>query len=431
MTIKRDFKRRVRLRQARTGESYVTARRHVLAGRPAGLATRDAEPDAAAPPSRDAPRAVPSSAAPARAFEVGDALRVIDGPFAAHSGTVEQVVADQRELVVALAVHGRTVSVALGVTQVEAAASQRGGGGDGGDRGGGGASGRGGGGDDRKPSSGISVVELVDVTEEARRVGLVCRVLMFPPLIDRIAPARVLRRLRDVLIATAGDRATARLSRLALTGQVPPPRQRAEVISIEHLRQFLQRARAGLSGTLDDGATLAFHIADGEELVPVMCALSARDTSIELSLIDGPLPERWATLSSVLTRAVDAGEALRRREIVEALTGDFSGQLWPIIPSRLPGPRLLVVHAGKRYPMTREPFVIGHNAEVCDLVLDDGAVSAEHAAVIVRNGGYYLKDLGSTEGVVHKGMRIDNKRIHEGDVFVIAGHELRFTFLDG
>ncbi len=35
MTVKRDLKRRVRLRQARTGESYVTARRHVVATRAA------------------------------------------------------------------------------------------------------------------------------------------------------------------------------------------------------------------------------------------------------------------------------------------------------------------------------------------------------------------------------------------------------------
>jgi hypothetical protein len=34
MTDHRDFKRRVRDRQARTGESYMTARRHVLAQRP-------------------------------------------------------------------------------------------------------------------------------------------------------------------------------------------------------------------------------------------------------------------------------------------------------------------------------------------------------------------------------------------------------------
>src|SRR5678816_3579619 len=46
MTAKRDLKRRVRQRQARTGESYVTARRRVLAarGQPDKRADADAEP---------------------------------------------------------------------------------------------------------------------------------------------------------------------------------------------------------------------------------------------------------------------------------------------------------------------------------------------------------------------------------------------------
>lgn len=44
MTAKKDLKRRIRARQAQTGESYTTARRHVLAARP------DPEPDSAPAP---------------------------------------------------------------------------------------------------------------------------------------------------------------------------------------------------------------------------------------------------------------------------------------------------------------------------------------------------------------------------------------------
>jgi len=59
---------------------------------------------------------------------------------------------------------------------------------------------------------------------------------------------------------------------------------------------------------------------------------------------------------------------------------------------------------------------------------DDGMVSRRHAAVLRRHGVHYLKDLGSTHGITYKGMRIDNKRIDEGDVFQIGDHELRFTY---
>src|SRR3569623_1517087 len=39
-----------------------------------------------------------------------------------------------------------------------------------------------------------------------------------------------------------------------------------------------------------------------------------------------------------------------------------------------------------------------------------------------------LKDVGSTNGIDYKGMRIDNKRIDEGDVFHLCDYELRFTY---
>ena len=54
----------------------------------------------------------------------------------------------------------------------------------------------------------------------------------------------------------------------------------------------------------------------------------------------------------------------------------------------------------------------------------DGNISRKHAAVIRRNGVYYIKDLGSTNGIDYKGMRIDNKRIDEGDLFHLCDYEL-------
>ena len=45
-----------------------------------------------------------------------------------------------------------------------------------------------------------------------------------------------------------------------------------------------------------------------------------------------------------------------------------------------------------------------------------------------HNGAYYLKDLGSTNGVEFQGRRFDSKRIDEGDLFRICDYELRFTY---
>src|SRR5882724_21796 len=54
-------------------------------------------------------------------FEAGDSVRVIDGPFANFSATVEEVKSDKQKLKVSLSMFGRATSVELDFAQVEKA----------------------------------------------------------------------------------------------------------------------------------------------------------------------------------------------------------------------------------------------------------------------------------------------------------------------
>jgi transcriptional antiterminator NusG len=54
-------------------------------------------------------------------FEVGDTVRVTDGPFANYSAKVEDVKADKQKIKVALTMLGRTTSVELDISHVEKA----------------------------------------------------------------------------------------------------------------------------------------------------------------------------------------------------------------------------------------------------------------------------------------------------------------------
>jgi hypothetical protein len=87
-----------------------------------------------------------------------------------------------------------------------------------------------------------------------------------------------------------------------------------------------------------------------------------------------------------------------------------------------------LVFDNQKYRIDKEQFIIGRGSKSSDLPIKDGNISRKHAAVIRRNGTYFIKDLGSTNGIDFKGMRIDNKRIEEGDVFHLCDYELRFTF---
>src|SRR5262249_29861650 len=92
------------------------------------------------------------------------------------------------------------------------------------------------------------------------------------------------------------------------------------------------------------------------------------------------------------------------------------------------GPTLFLVFNQQRIPIEKDQFIIGRGSKTSDLPIKDGNISRKHAAVIRRNGVFYIKDLGSTNGIDYKGMRIDNKRIDEGDVFHLCDYELKFTY---
>jgi hypothetical protein len=97
-------------------------------------------------------------------------------------------------------------------------------------------------------------------------------------------------------------------------------------------------------------------------------------------------------------------------------------------PTGSAAPPLYLVFDNQKYRIDKDQFIIGRGSKSSDLPIKDGNISRKHAAVIRRNGTYFIKDLGSTNGIDFKGMRIDNKRIDEGDLFHLCDYELRFTY---
>jgi hypothetical protein len=390
MTAKRDLKRRVRQRQARTGEAYVTARRHVVAA--SSDTTEDPDPEAA---DTDDPEAGTDPGRQASEVDVdpevgacGQTAHVGGGTDTAHPGAEVTAGAGPDR---ASAEVGDATDPATGAGAAEAAAV---------------------------PGTAVPVVELIDVTDQARRVGLMCYVTMFPSLAERVDPARVLRQLRDLLVETADDPQMVLLAQLGLAGHAPGLPTRPTT-SFEGVRTFLRRALSGLGGVSEDGSMFAFHVAGQGGIVPVQCALYWHGPGLMLSAIDHLVGDTQALRNRLIVERMAPGSPARR-------IGDYLvSHRVPRMPS---GPTLFVVHDGRRYAITQDEFLIGRNSRDVHLAIKDGLVSRHHAAVIRRHGVHYLKDLGSTHGIHYKGMQIDTKRIDEGDAFQIGDHELRFTY---
>jgi len=97
--------------------------------------------------------------------------------------------------------------------------------------------------------------------------------------------------------------------------------------------------------------------------------------------------------------------------------------------SEATGRRVLVLQFnGQSFPVAKDEFIIGRGVRSADLAIRDGNVSRRHAAVVFHDGVYFMKDLGSTNGIEFAGQRVESKRIDEGDVYRICDYELHFTY---
>src|SRR5690348_12877408 len=71
-------------------------------------------------------------------------------------------------------------------------------------------------------------------------------------------------------------------------------------------------------------------------------------------------------------------------------------------------PPLYLIFQNQRFLIDKDQFIIGRGAKTSDLPIRDGNISRKHAAVIRKNSGYFIKDLGSTNGIDFNGTRVDN-----------------------
>ena len=91
-----------------------------------------------------------------------------------------------------------------------------------------------------------------------------------------------------------------------------------------------------------------------------------------------------------------------------------------------PRQRISLLFSGNRYKVTGDRFLIGRASTGTDLQIRDANVSRKHAAIIHHDGGWFIHDLQSTNGIEFRGRRIHTRRIENLDRYTICDYELVF-----
>ena len=80
------------------------------------------------------------------------------------------------------------------------------------------------------------------------------------------------------------------------------------------------------------------------------------------------------------------------------------------------------------YPLDRS-VTIGRSAE-SDITITDLSVSRSHAKISLQEGSWFVEDLGSANGIVFAGERVDKAELHPGASFLLGEVKLRLMEAD-
>jgi hypothetical protein len=112
--------------------------------------------------------------------------------------------------------------------------------------------------------------------------------------------------------------------------------------------------------------------------------------------------------------------AASARRVLETAT-----ELERAIPAARALPALrLMGSAGLLATVTGDRFVMGRGRH-CDLVIDSAKVSREHAAIQREPDGWWIEDLGSSNGTWFRRSRVERRRIEDGDEYLICAEKIR------
>ncbi len=88
---------------------------------------------------------------------------------------------------------------------------------------------------------------------------------------------------------------------------------------------------------------------------------------------------------------------------------------------------LIPIGGGDPIPLLKKHLLVGRR-ESCDIVLRFSNVSAHHCELTLDNGYWYVKDLGSSNGVKVNDVRVLERRLDPGATLAVAKHSYEVQY---
>lgn len=81
---------------------------------------------------------------------------------------------------------------------------------------------------------------------------------------------------------------------------------------------------------------------------------------------------------------------------------------------------------GREYPISKAKVIVGRDGGNADIQIEDAGISRQHAEISLDRTSWYIRDLGSTNGILKNGTKIVRSALRHGEKFKLGETTLQF-----
>lgn len=142
----------------------------------------------------------------------------------------------------------------------------------------------------------------------------------------------------------------------------------------------------------------------------------------------GPMdndPDRKAVAEKVLETAAELERLIKgKQQSGEAPGGPESTGAGDSVAPVAAKALYVVAEDGEMDKVVKDRFLIGRGKH-CDLVINSGKVSREHAVIVREGSDFFVEDLGSSNGTWFNKQRIKRRKVEDGDEYFICSEKVK------